>query len=243
MDGTVLINELGFSIGLNVLLPMIVTVIIIVGLCFIITRQLSVEHPGKLQLAFEWLISLMRGIVQDAFGDETKASHIVVALTVFLFILIANLLGLPILVDIHHLSYWKSPTADLAVCLAMAIVMNLISQYYGIKKNGVINHFRLSYAHPLILLPYNVLEELINIITLSLRLFGNIFAGEILLKLIADMGNSIGVLTWPIGIPLQIIWQGFSIFVGGLQAYIFVNLSIVYLSHKVVNHEKKKKEK
>ena len=115
--------------------------------------------------------------------------------------------------------------------------MNFISQYLGIRKYGLATHFRLSYAKPAILLPYHVLEDLINIVTLSLRLYGNIFAGEILLKLIAELGNMAGVATWPIGIPIQIIWQGFSVFVGILQAYIFVNLSSVYMSHKLVHHD------
>lgn len=237
MDETVIVNLLGIPIGLNVLLSLGAAVIIVIALCFVFTHNLSVDKPGKLQLAFEAIIDLIKGVVDDAIGDEVEPAHIVVALTVFLFILVSNLLGLPILVVADEVSYWKSPTAELAVCLAMAVTMNLISQYFGIRKYGLVQHFRLTYAKPVALLPYNLLEEVINMMTLSLRLFGNIFAGEILLKLIAELGNIFGIVSWPIGIPLQMVWQAFSIFIGCLQAYIFVNLSIVYLSHKVVHHE------
>ncbi|WP_034907491.1 F0F1 ATP synthase subunit A [Eremococcus coleocola] len=242
MDGTVVINLLGIPVGLNVVLSMIAAVVIVIALCFLFTRNLSVENPGKIQLAFEWIVNLVEGVVKDALGDSMEPAHMVVAITVFLFILVSNLLGLPILVEADGISYWKSPTAELAVCLAMAVSMNLISQYFGIKKYGLLQHFRLTYAQPVALLPYNILEEVINMMTLSLRLFGNIFAGEILLKLIAELGNVFGIATWPIGIPLQMVWQAFSVFIGCLQAYIFVNLSIVYLSHKVIHHVEEKEE-
>ncbi|QTJ34086.1 ATP synthase F0 subunit A [Dolosigranulum pigrum] len=237
MESTILIDQLGLPISLNVLLALVTSVVIVIGLCFLFTRHLSVDNPGKLQLTLEWLVDVMRGIIKDTMGDETTNTQVVIALTVFLFIGVSNLVGLPLLVDAHEISYWKSPTADLAVCLTLAVTMNLISQYLGIRKYGLATHFRLSYAKPAILLPYHVLEDLINIVTLSLRLYGNIFAGEILLKLIAELGNMAGVATWPIGIPIQIIWQGFSVFVGILQAYIFVNLSSVYMSHKLVHHD------
>ena len=71
-------------------------------------------------------------------------------------------------------------------------------------------------------------------LTLGLRLYGNIFAGELLLSLLAGLVVS-SAWGWIIGIPGLIVWQGFSIFVGSIQAYIFIMLSMVYMSHKVAD--------
>ncbi|MDK7119537.1 F0F1 ATP synthase subunit A, partial [Streptococcus oralis] len=83
-------------------------------------------------------------------------------------------------------------------------------------------------------LPINVMEEFTNFLTLSLRLYGNIYAGEVLLTLIGnDFAHSFGIGTIILSAPLTIIWQGFSVFIGSIQAYVFVTLSMVYIGKKV----------
>src|SRR5690606_41518886 len=90
------------------------------------------------------------------------------------------------------------------------------------------------------LFPLKLIEEFANTLTLGLRLFGNIYAGEILLGLLAGLavnGYETGIMSGILGtlgaiIPM-LLWQGFSIFVGAIQAYIFVMLTMVYMSHKV----------
>ena len=82
------------------------------------------------------------------------------------------------------------------------------------------------------LFPLKIIEEFSNTLTLGLRLYGNIFAGELLLGLLAGLGSSgfggaIGAI-----VPM-LAWQGFSVFVGSIQAFIFTMLTMVYLSHKV----------
>ncbi|MDU4240584.1 MAG: F0F1 ATP synthase subunit A, partial [Limosilactobacillus fermentum] len=72
-----------------------------------------------------------------------------------------------------------------------------------------------------------------NFLTLGLRIFGNIYAGELLLKLLAGMAFSHGIPTMIVSLPLEIIWQGFSVFIGAIQAYVFVTLTTVYISRKV----------
>ncbi len=233
-SSTVTLELFGLPIGLNVLLSLIATVLIISLLVFWMTRSLSVTDPPKSQLALESLVDFVGGIVRDQIGSSTRPIYIGLSLALFLFILVANLLGLPILVEHHEISYWKSPTAELAVTLAMALLMNVISHILGMRAKGVGHYWVDTYLKPSpFLLPVKVAEELINMLTLAMRLFGNIFAGEILLNLIAQLGNSFGVTTWLVGIPLQIVWQGFSVFIGAIQAYVFVTLSMVYLAEKV----------
>lgn len=70
-----------------------------------------------------------------------------------------------------------------------------------------------------------------------MRLYGNIFAGEVLLGLIASMMNQVGWISLPFVIPLEMIWIGFSLFIGAIQAYVFVTLSMVFMSHKIEAEE------
>ena len=81
----------------------------------------------------------------------------------------------------------------------------------------------------------NVFEEFTSTLTLGLRLYGNIFAGELLLGLLAGLFVGHPAWGWIISLPGLIVWQAFSIFVGTIQAYIFVMLSMVYMSHKVAD--------
>ncbi|XJS11423.1 F0F1 ATP synthase subunit A [Aerococcaceae bacterium WGS1372] len=238
MESTKLIDIFGITVGFNTLISMISTLVIVFILCIFFTRNLKVENPGRSQTIFEYLISFIRGIVEESFGNQIEPIYIVLSLTLFLFIFVANIIGLPFLVEAHELSYWKSPTADPVVCIALALTMNFISHILAVKKFGFGGYIKQNYCTPNVaVFPVKLADEIISIATLSLRLFGNVFAGEILLGLIAQLGNSLGLATWLAGIPLQIVWQGFSLFIGALQAYIFVTLSMVYLSHKVVtNH-------
>jgi F-type H+-transporting ATPase subunit a len=83
------------------------------------------------------------------------------------------------------------------------------------------------------LFPLKIIEEFANTLTLGLRLYGNIFAGELLLSLLAGglaMSGPLGIIA---AVPLTLVWQGFSIFIGTIQAYIFTMLTMVYMSHKV----------
>lgn len=235
MEATKLIDIFGITVGLNTVISMLSTLVIVFILCIVFTRNLKVENPSRTQTIFEYLISFIRGIVEESFGNQIEPVYIVLALTLFLYIFVANIIGLPFLVEIHEFSYWKSPTADPVVCIALALTMNFISHVLAIKKFGFGGYIKQNYCTPNIaVFPIKLADEIISIATLSLRLFGNIFAGEILLGLIAQLGNSLGLATWLAGIPLQMVWQGFSLFIGALQAYIFVTLSMVYLSHKLV---------
>lgn len=80
--------------------------------------------------------------------------------------------------------------------------------------------------------PMKLIEEFTNLLTLALRLYGNIYAGS-LLTLIAKMVISLGWFSLPLAIPLEMVWIAFSLFIGSIQAFVFVTLSMVYMSHKI----------
>jgi F-type H+-transporting ATPase subunit a len=107
-----------------------------------------------------------------------------------------------------------------------------LTHYYGIKMKGTKEYLK-GYIQPMkFLLPLKVIEEFANTLTLGLRLFGNIYAGEILLTLLAQLGAS-GTFGALGAVLPMLAWMGFSIFVGAIQAYIFTMLTMVYMAHKI----------
>lgn len=210
------------------------TCIIVFLFVFICSRNMTLKPKGK-QNALEWVVDFVRGILSDNIPAKEINDYHLLALTMFLFILISNVLGLLTkLVVGHDVSLWKSPTADPMVTLSLAFIMILLTNVFGIQKFGIKGYFVNSFVKPVaFLLPIKLMEEFTNTLTLGLRLYGNIYAGEVLLSLIANFALSLGVVSFVIAIPLEMIWQAFSIFIGGIQAFIFVTLSMVYLSHKI----------
>ena len=145
------------------------------------------------------------------------------------------MLGLPFAIIVNGDTWWKSPTADATVTLTLSTLVVLLTHFYGLKM-GTKKQYVNNYTKPIFLLPINLFEEFTSTLTLGLRLFGNIFAGELLLGLLAGLVFEHASWGWIIGIPGLIAWQAFSIFIGTIQAYIFIMLSMVYMSHKVQSH-------
>lgn len=126
--------------------------------------------------------------------------------------------GLPIAI-------WKSPTAAPSVTFSLALMVLLYAHYLSIKKVGVGKYIKHYFEpHPLMFLLHAMEEFIIKPLTMPLRLFGNIFAGEVLIGVLLSAGAAM------IALP---IWLGYSVFVGAVQAYIFTTLTMVYISQKV----------
>ena len=213
----------------------IISCIIVFLVVFICTRNLQMKPKGK-QNFIEWVIDFVRGIVADNLpGSQVNNFHLL-GVTMFLFVFVANEIGLVTkIVTTDDITLWKSPTADPFVTLTLALMVISLTHFFGIKSLGFKNYLINSYLKPVgFLLPLKIIEEFTNVITLGLRLYGNIFAGEVLLGLIANMFISLGWWTLPIVMPLEMIWIGFSLFIGAIQAYVFVTLTMVFMSHKIV---------
>lgn len=213
----------------------IISCIIVFLVVFICTRNLQMKPKGK-QNFIEWVIDFVRGIVADNLpGSQVNNFHLL-GVTMFLFVFVANELGLVTkIVTTDDITLWKSPTADPFVTLTLALMVISLTHFFGIKSLGFKNYLINSYLKPVgFLLPLKIIEEFTNVITLGLRLYGNIFAGEVLLGLIANMFISLGWWSLPIVMPLEMIWIGFSLFIGAIQAYVFVTLTMVFMSHKTV---------
>lgn len=252
MHDAPIINLGGFNLDLSAVLMLFVSGLIVFLLCVLATRRLSVENPGKLQNFMEWVVEFVQGIVGSSMDMKKGKPFISLGLTLILFIFVSNLLGLPmgIITEAHHpetifghvieatrnlghgdhaeILWWKSPTADVSVTAGLAMVVFILMNYLGLKNNR--KHYLKHYIEPFpIFLPLNIIENLAKPIALAIRLFANIFAGEVLITVILKLSY--------IGIPFMMVWQGFSIFVGALQAYIFTILTMVYIAQMTIHEE------
>lgn len=228
---------LGLDFDGTVCSMVLLTCVIVFLFIFICSRNMQLKPKGK-QNVLEYVIDFVNNIIKDNLSQSEVPNFSLLSFVLFLFILIANIVGLVTKVTMgEDVSYWKSPTADPTVTMAFALIIILLTSFVSVKRFGFKGYIRNSYMNPMPgLLPIKLLEEFTNVLTLGLRLFGNIFAGEVLLALIAKFALSNWVAT-VIMIPVEMVWQGFSIFIGAIQAFIFVTLSMVYMSHKIQTEE------
>ena len=221
----------------TVVLMTLLTCCIVFALVFICTRNLQLKPKGK-QNVIEFLIDFVRGILKDSLSSKEVNNFHLLSVTLFLFVFVANEIGLITKIVFERggeeISLWKSPTADPIVAMSLAMMMIVLTHYFGVKKFGFGGYIKNSFLQPVsFLLPIKLIEEFTNVITLGLRLYGNIYAGEVLLGLIVTMANSLGWWSLPVVMPLEMIWIAFSIVIGAIQAYVFVTLSMVFMGHKV----------
>ncbi|WP_144512002.1 F0F1 ATP synthase subunit A [Bacillus sp. FJAT-22090] len=213
------------------ILMLAVTTLIVFLIAFIATRNLKMKPTG-MQNFMEWIMDFVKGIIKSNFDWKTGGRFHILGITLIMFIAVANVLGLPFSISYDGVLWWKSPTADPTVTMTLAVMILLLTHYYGIKMKGL-KEYGKDFLKPLpFLLPLKIIEEFANTLTLGLRLYGNIYAGEVLLGLLAGLATS-GAFGFIGAIIPAMAWQGFSLFIGGIQAFIFVMLTMVYMSHKV----------
>jgi F-type H+-transporting ATPase subunit a len=217
---------LGMTVNIDTVISTLVAGVIVIVLGLIVRRALTrktEDHvPTKLQLIWEAVVGEVNKQVEDNLG-KVHPYVAPLAISLFFFILIANWLELVPTELNEEAHLLPAPTADTNLTYAMAIFAVVSVWVYGIRKNGLgyFKHFVQPYP---VLLPLNVLEELVKPITLALRLFGNIFAGGIMLALIA-------AIPWWAGMPLaNVLWKMFDMVIGGLQAFIFALLTVLYFA-------------
>jgi F-type H+-transporting ATPase subunit a len=226
---------LGMTFNIDTIFSTLVAGAIVLILGLILRARLAkpdTDHvPSRLQMIWEGVVGEVNRQVEDNLG-RVHPYVAPLAVSLFFFILIANWLEViptELNKNVHIL---PSPTADTNLTYAMAALVIVGVWTFGIRQKGLkgyLKHFLEPYPY---LLPLNILEELVKPITLALRLFGNIFAGGIMLGLIAGL-----VSLAPGNIPvggllagvLNVVWKLFdTMFLGGLQAFIFALLTVLY---------------
>ena len=210
--------------------------VVTLAVAFWIRSQLQSGKPSKVQAVFEWGYDLLRGLVRENVSDDALFI-IPLAMTLFLYILVANWLEIFPLAFIRVL---HGANADWNATLALGLVVIAVVQWYSVRVlgwRGYLRRFTKPFELPLLarifFIPLNVLEEAVKPITLSLRLFGNIFAGAVMIALIAGAGwhlESLGPVPQTlISTILLAIWKAFDVlFIGFIQAFIFMLLTVIY---------------
>ena len=194
--------------------------IVLVALAIIVNKKIAKskpeDTPGLLVSAFEIAIEMLDNMVQGTMGINARRFRNWIS-TIFMFVLLCNISGLFGL---------RPPTADYGVTFALGVITFCIIHYNGIKANRV-GHVT-SLFKPILLSPINIIGEFAVPLSLSLRLFGNVMSGTVM------MGLIYGLLPPPIttGIP-SVLHVYFDLFSGCIQAYVFCMLSMVYISDKI----------
>jgi F-type H+-transporting ATPase subunit a len=201
----------------NFIVMQILVAVIIMGLLAIVKPKLSVDKPGKLQQIFELIYSFVNEQAEDQVGHDAD-QHIVLFGTFFIFILIANLIGI--------IPGFESPTGVIYVPAGCAIVSFLYYNWIGIRKNGFgyIKHFLgpIWWMSPLMFF-IEIFSHLARPLSLSVRLFANMYAGEQVTLVF------LGLL--PFLAP--VVFMGLHVLVACLQAYIFMLLTMMYVGGAV----------
>lgn len=227
--------DLGFmmlTFNLSTVMMLLISAIIVFLIAVISTRRLALKPTG-MQNFMEWIMDFVKGIIKSNMDWKTGGRFHILGITLIMFIAVSNLIGLPFGgVVIGHDLWWKSPTADPVVTMTLAVMILVLTQYYGVKMQGTGGYTKTFFQPMSFMFPLKVIEEFANTLTLGLRLYGNIYAGEILIALIASLAAS-GAAGFVGAIIPMMAWQGFSIFIGFIQAFIFTMLTMVYMSHKV----------
>ncbi|TWS95523.1 MULTISPECIES: F0F1 ATP synthase subunit A [unclassified Streptococcus] len=224
----------GIEFDLTILAMSLMTVFVVFGLVAWSTRKLTIKPKGK-QNVIEYLYDFVRETISPKLGKYTD-NYSLFFFVLFLFLIVANNLGLLVKLETEHFNLWTSPTSVFAVDLTLAGIIAVICHVEGIRKNGLKGYLAgFTQPHPA-MLPMNILEEVTSILSLSLRLFGNIFVGEVMTSLILQMPSASIVLA-PFAFILNMLWAGFSIFISCIQAYVFIILSSTYLGNKINSEE------
>ena len=213
-----------FGLGMNrdTVISTLVAGGVLVVLGLIMRAQISPAGvPGKLQLTFETLVDYIQGLVEDSFGVKVAPFVVPLATTLFAFILIANWVEI-----IPTDDKLISPTSDINLTAAMAVLVLVWVHVTGIQKKGMLGYVKSFTGAPRWLIPFRAIEEVAKPLSLALRLFGNLFAGGLMIALI---GLFPSFVLW---LP-TVVWKLFDMFIGVIQALIFSLLTIVYFSFAV----------
>lgn len=247
-DGAWVWNECkGNFFALNVD-SMAFSILLGVVFCYLfrkVAKSMTTGRPGKLQAAIELVIGFIDTSVRDAFHGHSKLIA-PLSLTIFMWVFLMNLMDLipvdwlPLAAGAVGVPYLKVvPTTDVNITFAMSLTVFLLTIFYSIKIKGGIGFSKEFTMHPIapsfkgpaiiaapLIIVFNFVLEGVSFISkplsLSLRLYGNMYAGELIFILIGLLGLY--------QLPLHFGWAVFHILVITLQAFIFMMLTIVYLS-------------
>ncbi len=204
----------------------LVAALVMLALGIFATKGARTRNPGRLQLAFEAAVEGLRTLYLSILGEGGEG-HLTFVFALFFFILFCNLIGF---IPLFH-----SPTANLSTTLALALLVFFYVQYTGIRSKGILGYLRhflgpLLFLAPLFII-IEVVGELAKPVSLSFRLYGNIFGEDVINNLVTSSGAKL-----PVPIPFQFFVYLLQLFTDILQAFIFTLLTCAYISIMSASH-------
>ena len=224
--------------------------LVMCALLWTAARKATSGVPGRFQSAVEILFEIVDGQAKDiVHSAESRKFVVPLALTIFVWIFLMNFMDmlpvdlLPVLAESVGIHYQRVvPSADLSVTMGMALTVLIICLYYNVKMKGLGGWIHELFsapfgAHPLLWVPnfcMQVIEFIAKTVSHGMRLFGNMYAGELIFMLIALLGgawtlSATGVSLALLHIVAGTAWTIFHILVITLQAFVFMMLTLVYL--------------
>lgn len=221
----------------NAFVTMLIVMAFLIIVGALIARSATLI-PGRAQSVFEMAVEFILGMVEGAAGRRAGRRILPLVAGLFIFIIVANYSGLlpgvgtvginETAADGHEtfLPLLRAPSADLNMTIAMALVTFFMVQIAGIRAHGVggrIKHM----ADPAFLFPVEVVGEVSRVVSLAFRLFGNIFAGEVLVTVMYSLAYAIKITV--IGLLLPVVFLYMEVLFGFIQALVFSLLTLSYI--------------
>lgn len=225
-------NWFGLTVNTDTLLSAAIAAVIVLVLAFYLRAKVtSTGPPNGVQLFWEAITVQTRNQIEAAIGMRIAPFVLPLAVTLFVYILTANWLAvLPVQYTdssgaIHE--FLKPAAADINFVMALGLFVFICYHLAGFWRRGILGHpIKLLKGHVAFLAPINLVEEIAKPISLSLRLFGNIFAGGIMVAIIALFP---AYILW----APNALWKAFDLFIGAIQAFIFALLTILYFAQSM----------
>ena len=214
----------------NVVLMSWIAMAVIILFAFIATRKLKLVPTG-MQNVIELIVEAINNFASEMIGKEGRKFAPYIG-TIALFLIVSNTIGALFMSELTN-GIICPPTRTLAVPVALAVMTIVVVIGAGIKKKGLIGFIKSLFKPAFIMFPFKLLEFVIKPLSLSLRLFGNIFGAYIAMELLFQS------LPW--GIP-AVASLYFDLFDGGLQAFVFVLLTSLYIAEEVEEEEEDEQE-
>lgn len=221
------------GLNLDTMWTTVLSAAICIGMGFYVRKRATTGVPGKLQWAWEGLVGTVADQVKNSLGSGFRR---VVPLAVSIFVLVLVADWMEILPGLfHNTDYFPSPSADVNFTYALGMTVFVATNVTGIRVKGFRKYVAHFFRKPVVMFPLHILEELVKPFTLGLRLFGNLFAGGIMIALLLSLAHVTAFIWASVG--FSVLWKLFDMFIGLIQAFIFALLTILYFQFAVEDEE------
>jgi F-type H+-transporting ATPase subunit a len=211
--------------------PVIMTwavMLLLIALGGVVRYQIGRRGVERFQNVFELFMEYLCDLIREIVRAE-PGPYVPLAGTLFLFIFASNLWGM--------IPGMESPTADISVTAALAVLVFLAVPFYGVRAKGMLGYLKVYIQPNPFLLPLNILSELTRTLALAVRLFGNIMSGQVLFIIVAGVVTTVmkgyAKVFMPAGFVLTLFISVLSLITAVIQAYIFTVLALVYIGAAV----------